>query len=338
MSEDASQVEWQGRQAIVRFVRPESTDPFRDQVAAAVGGGARVVIIDLSGMLSCDHAEAEALAWAHRRVVTGGALLRLVAPAPGVRRVLSLEGLDRLAGVYGSVPAALSDGEPVGPVLAPAGEAAGEHGPGTISGAVLWQVIEALGDGLALVASDGEIVLASRRCAEMFGYTPAELTGQPVEILVPDDLAAAHRRLRDGYLRSARPLLMGDRAPLPGRRKDGATIPVTISLSPVTTSNGALVLAVVREAGQPWRGQDLAGLARAVAADRDAEERKLLDRVVAGLFRVGMSLQAAAGLPGEEARERIAAAISELDDTIADIRERGFARGGRSWPPAAGQR
>jgi hypothetical protein len=129
---------------------------------------------------------------------------------------------------------------------------------------------------------------------------------------------------------------MGDRAPLPGRRKDGATIPVTISLNPVTTSTGPLVLAVIREAGQPWRGQDLAGLARAVAAGRDAGEQRLLDRVASGLFGVGTSLQAAAGLPAEEARERIAAAISELDDIIREIREHAFAREGRPHPPDAG--
>jgi hypothetical protein len=45
-------------------------------------------------------------------------------------------------------------------------------------------------------------------------------------------------------------LAMAGTNALAGGRQDGATIPVPSSLSPVTTSSGALVLAVIREAGQ----------------------------------------------------------------------------------------
>jgi PAS domain S-box-containing protein len=40
---------------------------------------------------------------------------------------------------------------------------------------VLWQVIDALGDGLALIGEDGKIALVNRRCAEMCGYAAEEL-------------------------------------------------------------------------------------------------------------------------------------------------------------------
>ena len=59
--------------------------------------------------------------------------------------------------------------------------------------AVLWQLLDALGDGLVLVAPDGKIVLVNRRCAEMFGYRREELTGLPVDVLVPSDVQAVHQ-------------------------------------------------------------------------------------------------------------------------------------------------
>ena len=47
--------------------------------------------------------------------------------------------------------------------------------------AVLWQLIDALGDGLALTDHEGRIALVNQRCAEMFGYKREEMIGLPVD-------------------------------------------------------------------------------------------------------------------------------------------------------------
>ena len=118
---------------------------------------------------------------------------------------------------------------------------------------------------------------------------------------------------------------MGDRARLVGLRKDGATLPVEISLTPVPTATGHFVLAVIRDAAEVRGRKDLASLVRAAVAEHTRRDQELFDRVVQSLFRVGLSLQAAAGLPSELARERIADALRELDDAIRDIRDYTFA-------------
>ena len=41
---------------------------------------------------------------------------------------------------------------------------------GRITPAILWNLFDALGDGLLLAGPDGKIVMVNRRCAEMFGY------------------------------------------------------------------------------------------------------------------------------------------------------------------------
>ena len=50
---------------------------------------------------------------------------------------------------------------------------------------------------------------------------------------------------------------MAERARLAGLRKDGATLPVEISLSPVPTASETFVLAVIRDATEPGRRNDL---------------------------------------------------------------------------------
>jgi two-component system, NarL family, sensor histidine kinase DevS len=158
----------------------------------------------------------------------------------------------------------------------------------------------------------------------MFGYQKDELVGKRVEALVPADLRAVHERERAQYLRrpTARP--MGERARLVGVRKDGATVPVEVSLSPVPTTTGHFVLAVIRDSTSRQRRGDLADLARAAATEETRRSRELLDAVVHSLFEVGVSLQAAAALPEEVARDRITEALAHLDHTIHQIRSYEF--------------
>jgi len=318
-----------------------------EQLLGALSQGAVTLIADMSAVKSCDPDVAGVVARVCQRAAASQAELRLVVSAPDVRGLVTADGLDRLIPVYSSLEAALAAGTPDGPAANDppgpgamasrlpererdqAGREVGSRPPVLADEAVLRQLIDALDDGIALISHDGTIVLANRRLAAMLGYQRADLVGQPVEELVPAGLRETHRRHRAGYARRpvARP--MADRARLVAVRRDGGTVPVTITLAPVPTDGGHFVLAVVRDAAHAHYGDDLVALLSAAAA-REAElSRELLDRVVASLFHAGLSLQAAASLPAEVARERISDALRHLDDTVHEIRDHIF----RSRPP-----
>jgi hypothetical protein len=120
---------------------------------------------------------------------------------------------------------------------------------------------------------------------------------------------------------------MAERSRFAALRKDGATVPVEISLSPVPTASETFVLAVIRDATESWRRDDLLDLARGVVADQPQAARDLLDQVVGRLFQVGLSLQASSGLPGDVLRMRLAEALDQLDDAILQIRNYAFDSG-----------
>lgn len=350
MAEGREPVAWVGRRAVVVF--PEHVDmsnaaQIREQLLGVFDRGAAVVIADMSATAWCDYVGIDAVARACQRAAVRRAELRLVATSPAVQRLLAAEGLDRLVPVYSSLEAAITAGEPDGTdppgdaaptVVAsrwPARPQAGQENglrPAPLNEAVLRQLIDALADGIVLAGEDGRIVLANRRVAEMFDYQPGELAGQLVESLMPAGLRDAHRLDRASYALKpvARP--MADRARLVGLRKDGSTVPVAVTLSPVPTASGHFVLAVLRDATHERAQDDLIDLVRAALAEQAQHAEDLLDRVVSSLFHVGLSMDTAAGQPAELARDRISDALQRLDDTVHEIRHHVF----RSRRPGSG--
>jgi hypothetical protein len=51
---------------------------------------------------------------------------------------------------------------------------------------------------------------------------------------------------------------------------------------------------------------------------------QLLDTVITGLFRAALSLHTAADLPADAVRQRIDAALGDLDDIIREVRNAAF--------------
>jgi protein-histidine pros-kinase len=105
-------------------------------------------------------------------------------------------------------------------------------------------VLELAPDGLMVVDADGIIRLANARCEKLFGYPRDELIGQPVEMLVPEDVCARHPALRQAFYRSPVTREMGSGRELRARRKDGSVFRVEISLGPLPARHGSAQVAV----------------------------------------------------------------------------------------------
>jgi PAS domain S-box-containing protein len=104
-------------------------------------------------------------------------------------------------------------------------------------------------DGIIIVDGTGLITRINDLAAEMFGYTPNELIGAPVERLLPERLREQHVEHRKSYAGQPSRRPMGLTIALVGRRKDGEEVPVDISLNHCQTADGDLrIIAFVRDA------------------------------------------------------------------------------------------
>jgi len=109
------------------------------------------------------------------------------------------------------------------------------------------ELLEAAPDAIMQVDAEGRIILLNRVTEDMFGYTRDELLGQPVEVLIPQELQARHSEHRTHYHHHPMTRTMGSGLALEGIRKDGSRFPLEISLSPSSTEEGFRVTAIIRD-------------------------------------------------------------------------------------------
>ena len=106
-------------------------------------------------------------------------------------------------------------------------------------------VVEAAPNAMVMIDRAGNIAMINTQAERLFGYSPAELVGQPVEMLVPERFRSHHPELRRTFFADPRPRPMGAGRDLYGLKKDGSEFPVEIGLNPIETDEGPMVLSVI---------------------------------------------------------------------------------------------
>ena len=108
-------------------------------------------------------------------------------------------------------------------------------------------IMAAIPDAIVAVNQQGVIVQVNAQTEAMFAYTRDELIGQKIEMLVPERQHQQHNQHREHFHQQPKIRRMGSGLDLSGRRRDGSEFPVEISLSPISTGDGMMVLSVIRD-------------------------------------------------------------------------------------------
>ena len=106
-------------------------------------------------------------------------------------------------------------------------------------------VVGAAPNAMVMIDQAGKIALVNTEAERVFRYSRAELVGQPVEMLVPDQFRRHHPGLRETFFADPQPRPMGAGRDLYGLKKDGSEFPVEIGLNPIETDEGTMVLAAI---------------------------------------------------------------------------------------------
>jgi PAS domain S-box-containing protein len=117
-------------------------------------------------------------------------------------------------------------------------------------------LLESAPDAMVIADNSGKIALLNKQAEFLFGYDKQELIGQPVEKLIPVSVRERHIKHRQNYSGEPRVRPMGAGLELFAVRKDGTLIPVEISLSPLDSTEGSLVIAAIRDVSERKKAED----------------------------------------------------------------------------------
>lgn len=141
---------------------------------------------------------------------------------------------------------------------------------------VFRQAVEVAPVPMIVARRDGSIAIANAAAVALFGFTASELTGEPVERLIPECLHAIHRKHRDEYASNPETRPMGAGRDLKAVTRDGTQVPVEIGLSPVETTAGMVVICAILDLTlRKKHEEELAGLA-ALLVEKNQELLELV--------------------------------------------------------------
>lgn len=103
-------------------------------------------------------------------------------------------------------------------------------------------------DAMLVVDEQGIIRFSNETSSVLFGYTPRQLIGQPIKILIPERFHMRHGAHVSSYLRQPTSREMGARiSDLFALRADGSEFPAGIRLSPFRDGDQNFVAAAIRD-------------------------------------------------------------------------------------------
>ena len=108
-------------------------------------------------------------------------------------------------------------------------------------------ILETVGDGIVIMAPSGTIVDVNRAIETIFGYSPEELIGQNVALLMPQADAQSHHRHVESYIRTGEARIIGRGREVVARRRNQELFPIDLAVGDLGAADNRQFIAIIRD-------------------------------------------------------------------------------------------
>ena len=108
-------------------------------------------------------------------------------------------------------------------------------------------VVETAVDGVILIDHRGLILMFNPACERLFGYSFEEVRGENVKMLMPEPYHDEHDSYLDNYRKTGQQRIIGIGREVIGRRKDGSTFPMDLSVGESREDGESIFVGVIHD-------------------------------------------------------------------------------------------
>ena len=126
-----------------------------------------------------------------------------------------------------------------------------------LSSDVLRMMVHSAPVAIIVVDAQGAILLTNSKATDLFHYAPDELTGVPIEMLMPERYRLGHQQYRESFATMPHVRAMGSGLDLAARRKDGSEFPIEVGLSFLHLDGNLLIMASVVDISRRKQTEEL---------------------------------------------------------------------------------
>ncbi|MBY0527680.1 MAG: PAS domain S-box protein [Gemmataceae bacterium] len=149
------------------------------------------------------------------------------------------------------------------------------------SDARLRALLEAAVDGIISIDARGVIQTFNPAAERLFGYAAREVIGQNVNGLMPSPYQEEHDRYLARYVATGEKKIIGIGREVVGRRKDGTTFPMDLSVAEARLADEQIFVGIIRDISERKRAEEsLSQLAAIVESSDDAIISTALDGTI----------------------------------------------------------
>lgn len=127
-------------------------------------------------------------------------------------------------------------------------------------------------DGIIVFDAKGIVEVYNAACESLFGYSPDEVIGQQLQMLVPVPYHAGHDSYLENYRRTGEKQIIGAGREVVGRRKDQTNFPMYLSVGEGRVHDKQIFVGIIHDLTEQKAAED-------AIREREATLRSILDTV-----------------------------------------------------------
>jgi PAS domain S-box-containing protein len=120
----------------------------------------------------------------------------------------------------------------------------------------LWPVMNTVLDGLIIIDKTGNIKAYNPAAERIFGFSPKEVMGKNVKMLMPVPYSAEHNEYLQNYFETKTPKVIGHGREVYGKRKDGDTFPMELGVNEMWLGDQLMFVGTVRDISERKNAQE----------------------------------------------------------------------------------